>query len=218
MSVKVHSVNIRPRKRTPGRKAAYHHGNLRAALVAAALASLEQGSRELSLRELARNVGVTVNAAYRHFADKEAVLAAVAAEGFRRFGAAQQAARQDVADPKQAMLALGRAYVDFAQKHPALFRLMFGRFDRAREDEELAQTSRAAFEPLIAGITASVNLPADDPRALAVAVRAWGLVHGLSHLLLDRQLDRLTSTPIEVVAAAIAGLHGDSSASVTPKK
>lgn len=210
MRNKVDSVNIKQRasRRVVANKTAYHHGSLRAALVKAGLSALENSAQgELSLRALARSVGVTVNAAYRHFADKEAVLCAVAAEGFRRFNATQRRAMSKQSDPQQAMLALGQAYIRFALRNPALFRLMFGRFDGQRQDEELEQASQAAFRSLQDCVAQSLALPIDDPHTVNTVVRAWALVHGLSHLLLDGQLDRLPAKPQELVAAALSGMN-----------
>ncbi|MDE2595168.1 MAG: helix-turn-helix transcriptional regulator, partial [Burkholderiales bacterium] len=106
----------------------YHHGNLRAALIEAGLQALEQtDASELSLRAIAREVGVSANAAYRHFADKQGLLSAMAAEGFRRFSAAQQtaqkAAQRQASEgaPGTCSAATGHAYIAFAQAHPALF-------------------------------------------------------------------------------------------------
>src|SRR5580698_9203996 len=110
----VDDVNISPpRKRQTTPKSAYHHGNLRAALVQAGLTLLEKDEHgNLSLREIARQTGVSANAAYRHFADKEALFVALAAEGFRRLQATHLEAAQAASGPRQAMLAAGRAYIN----------------------------------------------------------------------------------------------------------
>src|SRR2546427_8857402 len=96
----------------------YHHGNLRTALLRAAGERLEkQGITALSLREAARRVGVSHNAPYRHFADREALLAALAAQGFEMLGQAMRG---------QTGRGMGEAYVRFALQYPQRFRLMFG--------------------------------------------------------------------------------------------
>lgn len=167
----------------------YHHGDLRNALIEAGLATLEQSdTAELSLRAVARAVGVSANAAYRHFADKDALLSALAAEGFRRFAARQAEAATAHSDPVAARTASGRAYIHFAQDHPALFRLMFGHFLYASASEELQQTAMSAFQALIASSAREAGTTPDDERALLTAVARWSLVHGLSHLILDGQL------------------------------
>lgn len=169
---------------------AYHHGDLRNALIDAGLAALEADEgAELSLRALARALGVSANAVYRHFADKDALLSALAAEGFRRFAAEQALAQtQAAADP----VATGLGYVRFAQRHPALFRLMFGRFTRACDSAELQQAALAAFTQLLddsrPGSTQASHAPIDEATMLRALAR-WSLVHGLSHLLLEGQLN-----------------------------
>lgn len=169
---------------------AYHHGDLRNALIDAGLAALEADEgAELSLRALARALGVSANAVYRHFADKDALLSALAAEGFRRFAAEQaEALAQSADDP----VATGLGYVHFAQRHPALFRLMFGRFTRACDNAELQQAALAAFEQLLQGSRpgdAPTSPGAVDEATMLRALARWSLVHGLSHLLLEGQLN-----------------------------
>ena len=190
MPSKVPAVNIPTRNRAATRP--YHHGNLREALVAAGLAALEaRPHEELRVRELARTVGVSANAAYRHFADRDALLAAIAAEGFRRFGAAAQEGVGRDAGPLDAMRAEGRTYVEFARENPALFRLMFGAMSRTTTDE-LAAAAEATFDVLRAGVAAMLGIEdLDDRRVMVGAVYAWSVVHGRSHLVLDGQLDEI---------------------------
>lgn len=170
---------------------AYHHGDLRNALIEAGLNALEaQDASELSLRALARDLGVSANAVYRHFADKDALLSALAAEGFRRFGREQREARARVAtDP----VATGLGYIRFAQRHPALFRLMFGRFTRACDSAELQEAALAAFGELLEDSRSTQAVPAAggapiDEATMLRAIARWSLVHGLSHLMLEGQL------------------------------
>ena len=171
----------------------YHHGNLREALVSAGLALLDEGgSAEPSLRELARQVGVSANAAYRHFENKEALLAAMAAEGFRRLAAVQAEAVMQRQNPKEGFLESGRAYVTFARQHPALFRLMFGRFSVASRNEEIEAAGQLAYMGLRYGVAAVMGVAPDSPAVQVAAMHAWSLVHGLSHLVLDGQCDAHT--------------------------
>lgn len=143
----------------------YHHGDLKAALLQVAGKELEKhGVASLSLRELARRAGVSHNAPYRHFPDRDALLSALAAEGFELLGDALQSR------PRREM---GEAYVEFALAHPQRFRLMFGGI-AGREGRD-----RRAYEGLLKSFA---DLGEDAPYAAAAA---WGLVHGLSHLLLD---------------------------------
>lgn len=146
----------------------YHHGDLRAALLRAAEAMLAaQGPQDLSLRAVARAAGVSHNAPYRHFASREALLAELAAEGFRRLAAVLEGAGAGMA-------ALGRAYLGFAGANPALYRLMFGQGPSRAAHPALAAAADAAFAPLAAR----------RPNH-AAALRAWALVHGIAQLRAD---------------------------------
>jgi len=158
------------------RKRAYHHGDLRAALVRSASELLEKhGVAGLSLRETAGRAGVSHGAPYRHFSDRGALLAAVAAEGFARLGEAlAEGARSGSRE-------MGEAYVRFALAHPQRFRLMFGGQLRFERHPELRAASSRAYEGLIASFRAH---PAIADPALAASA-AWSLVHGLANLLLD---------------------------------
>ena len=200
-------------KKAESKARGYHHGNLRAALVAAGLAALEGEERaEVSLRELARRVGVSPNAAYRHFADKDALLAAMAAEGFRRFGDAALASQAAPGDAIARLLAYGRSYVRFARQNPALFRLMFGTFTASERSEELTRAGAVTFEALRAAVAAVAGLPLDDERTTVGTHYAWSLVHGLSHLILDGQIegdpDTVTDAVLTLASAAGAGFRG----------
>lgn len=138
----------------------YHHGDLQAAILEAAGRIIEkEGLKGLSVREAARRAGVSHNAPYRHFPDREALLAALAAEGFRALGKALENRRgREMAE----------AYVRFALEYPQRFRLMFG----GARYPELEARFGAAFAEL--GAEAKLAAPA-----------AWSLVHGLALLLLD---------------------------------
>ena len=183
----------RRRPATVPAKAGYHHGNLRAALITAAVQLLDEvGPHGVSLREVARRAGVTHAAPYRHFADKETLLAAVAEEGFHLLED-EMRARMDQAgaDPTARLQASGVGYVMFAVQHPAHFRLMFGRelHDR-RARPALFEASEAAYQVLVealAGVQAAGGLPGQDPTILAVG--AWSKVHGLAMLLVEGQLE-----------------------------
>lgn len=173
----------------------YHHGHLREALLREGLRLLEEGGEAgFSLRELARRVGVSANAAYRHFASKEALLEALAAEGFRRFGTAQLAAATGAGHPLRGFLAAGRAYVDFARAQPALFRLMFGRFSAGRAEGEMSEAGETAYQGLRHAVAAALGKGVDDPVVEVAALHAWSLVHGLALLVLDGQLERRAGT------------------------
>lgn len=158
----------------------YHHGDLRAALIAEALRLVERGGAEaVALREVARAVGVSATAVYRHFPDKRALLEALAAEGVRRLGEAQAEAASGTGGLMAAFKATGRAYVRFALSNPGLFRLTFTYPGIAIPDP----TNDAAASLLH---DHAVELAkGDQRRARAIALHAWALVHGLAMLMLD---------------------------------
>ena len=172
------------------RSGAYHHGNLRQALVEAGRFLLARdGNADFSLREAARLAGVTVNATYRHFTDKDALVAAISASGFRELGDRLRlgAARGDSVETR--MLQAAHEYVDFARDHPALFRLMFGRFGVSGHGAELDAATSHSNAVLREGVSALLGAGA-SPAAVDIAVlKAWALVHGVSHLVIDGQID-----------------------------
>ena len=169
---------------TSGRST-YHHGNLRPALIAAARALLDEGGASaVGLREAARRVGVSPTATYRHFRDKDALLAAVAAQGFREFAAALA----DAGRAGEPLSAMGAAYVDFALARPGMFRLMFSPLLAERAiDAELRAAAEEAFAQLRRGVESRA---AGGEGVEAAAIAAWSLVHGLSHLILDGVLPK----------------------------
>ena len=161
----------------------YHHGDLRRALVAGGLVLLEEdGASALGLREIARLVGVSAAAPYRHFADRKALLEAVAAEGFRDFTVAMGKDAAGVAESEQ-LAAMAFGYVRFARERPALFRLMFSSDLHPFRDPELQEHADAAYA------TIAVAAAREDKSAPAeVAVMCWSFVHGLAMLLLEEQI------------------------------
>lgn len=167
-------------------KPAYHHGDLRSALLDATLALLaERGPEGVSLREAARRVGVSNAAPAHHFADLRALLSEVAAIGFERLAAAMRAALAGAATPEARLDAIGRAYVEAALAAPALFRLMFqaGRTDRSLP--RLAEAGRDAYGVLEATIAA---LPGRGPDRQADIDFAWSSVHGFAELCIEGRL------------------------------
>lgn len=151
----------------------YHHGDLPAALLRAAGRTLEnRGIAALSLRDVARRAGVSHNAPYRHFPDREALLAALAAEGFARLVERLRGkAGRDI----------GEAYVRFALEQPQRFRLMFGGVLPLAKHPELSIAAKTAYQVLVDAFR-------DLPRPEVAAAAGWSLVHGLSHLLLEGHL------------------------------
>ena len=158
----------------------YRHGNLPVALLAAAREILdENGMHAVGLRETARRVGVSATAAYRHFTNKEDLLASVAAQGFHELAEAMQGATRG-ADP---LTRGGLTYIEFANQNRGLFRLMFGPVLAERTKYPTLQAATAGVEALLLrGVADLDQRPLNDNLA---AMAAWGLVHGLSHLIVD---------------------------------
>jgi AcrR family transcriptional regulator len=170
----------------------YHHGDLRRALVDAALELVkEQGPSGITLREAARRAGVTHAAPYRHFADKEALLAAVAEEGFMRLKETVEAAITNV-EPKNGVEAIGISYVRFARENPSQFRVMFGsQVGDKRRYPSLVLADQSVFDLLsktIAGAQASGDLGAGDPARMGMVT--WSMLHGVAALVVDGQMER----------------------------
>ncbi|MGW8683497.1 TetR/AcrR family transcriptional regulator [Streptomyces sp. NPDC055817] len=178
----------------------YHHGDLRAACLRAARELLEaDGSSGLSLRAVARRAGVSPTAPYRHFADRDALVSAVAAEGYQELAGYLTKAHPAPSTPDE-LAAVAVAYVQFALEHPALFRVMFAEPCDPTSEERVAAT--AAISEYVRSIVRA-TFPDVDADALATTV--WALVHGLAFLHLDGKLD--ISTP-EVVATQVhAAVH-----------
>jgi AcrR family transcriptional regulator len=172
-----------------GQPRGYHHGDLRAALLDKAGGMLEaEGAEAISLRALARAVGVTATALYNHFNNKDDLLATLAAQGFRDLTASQSAILSGSPDDPDAVLALGLDYLRFAVARPELYRLMFGAGMRKRAQEpEVAAAKHASFDPLKAAL--AERLSGADPAACEIAaVVAWAFVHGYANLLIDGSL------------------------------
>lgn len=187
-----------PRARTvraPHRKPrnAYHHGNLRQALVDQAVRTIHRaGVEALTLRDVGAGLGVSRTALYRHFADKTALLAAVATEGFRALRASLQDSWDAAGRGQAGFEAQGLAYVRFALANPGHYRVMFGGFvAKADCDPTLTEEASGAFGVLLAALAElqRQGLARDgNPEALALFV--WSTVHGVAMLAIDGQLTR----------------------------
>jgi AcrR family transcriptional regulator len=178
----------RPRKKRAGQ---YHHGDLRQALIDQALRTVDKlGTEALTLRGVGEALGVSRTALYRHFADKQALLAAVAAEGFRTFRLALVEAWERHGRGAAGLEAMAGAYLHFAVNHPSHYRVMFGRFAESSErDTELACESQAAFQALVDALVAlqrAGEARKDDP--LLQARFVWSVTHGIAMLVIDGQL------------------------------
>src|SRR5918992_645321 len=176
----------------PARKARrpYHHGNLRRALLDETLATIrDDGVDGLTLREIGARLGVSHAALYRHFADKRALLTAVATEGFRTLRQQLVAAWEDGGGGPAASQSMGVAYVRFAVANPSHYRVMFSRFvDAEPQEPDLAAEAGGAFQALVNAVGALQRegvVRGDDPVLLARFV--WAVVHGVAMLAIDSQ-------------------------------
>jgi AcrR family transcriptional regulator len=159
----------------------YHHGDLRAALVAEGLKLLKGAPAEaLSLREIARNVGVSATAVYRHFPDKAALIDAMCEVGDEKLAEAFRKAMAKEKSEADAFSAMGRAYVTFALANPALFRLMM-----SAQGGKAQQNTSAGRSMLIRAIAELSGDKASKQQLKVTQLRAWSVVHGLAMLMLD---------------------------------
>jgi len=194
----------------------YHHGDLRRALLDAAMALVdERGIDGFTMREVARRAGVSHNAPYHHFEDKAAVIAALAEEGYDMLLAAELAVLDPTDTVEGRIRALGVAYVRFAAEHTARFRLMNRPELRTQDEVTPVQAAGMASEaPLLDTIVEGQRsgvFAAGDVGQLGLA--AWSLVHGLATIAVDgpmraqvspgRQLDELSTGVIEVILEGI---------------
>ncbi len=197
-------------------KRPYHHGDLRSALLRAAEAALQGGSGDdLSLRELSRGLGVSNTAPRRHFPSKQALLDALAVDGFERLAAALHRAVAEAEPNFDAQLTtLARAYVRWALKHSALIRIMFAAKHQPNPPAELLEASHAALSTgpsmILAGQASGAAVAGDPHRlALPIMAAAEGLIaiadHGKFHGI---PVERLVG---EVVQQIIVGLRPRSS-------
>ena len=160
----------------------YHHGDLRRVLLEEGCTLLaETGADGLSMRELARRAGVSAMAPYRHYPDRDSLLAAIAASGFLRLASRVEAIGVTAEPDRTSLLRAGIAYVMFALEQPALFRLMFGGDRPDAQYADLSVARSGAFNALMRHIQAE---PGSGQR-ITYAQGCWSLVHGLALLLLD---------------------------------
>lgn len=184
----------------------YHHGNLAHALVDVAFALVAgEGAAAVTVRAVAARAGVTATALYRHYADKEALLAAVAARGFGLLVERFEHARAGK-PPREALTALGLAYMDFAADNPHLHALMFGpRVPGCDANAELASLGEQSFRLLVEATAGCLGPDVPLHRTMSTAIALWSLVHGYATLRRDGQLSGLPAEmlpePAEVLAA-----------------
>jgi AcrR family transcriptional regulator len=224
LPISVNGVNMRIVKGAAPThpRASYHHGDLRNALLEASLALVaEKGVEAFSLREAAREVGVSPAAAYRHFADRSALLAELARLGSERLGQAMERAIARVGGKAgsaehaaAAFAAVGLAYVEFAVANPAHFRVMFGPWCTHLYPPPGPGEPRDPYSILVDCLDALVAAGVVGAQARAGAeIAAWAYVHGLASLIVDGALRLSKAERAETMRLGgrtlLAGLGGD---------
>jgi AcrR family transcriptional regulator len=188
----------------------YHHGNLREALVGAARTLIaERGPAGFSIAEIARAAGVSPAAPYRHFRDRNALLAEVARRGFDLFTAdLARAWNNGRPDPLRALEACGKAYLAFARREPAYYAAMFETGFALETDRALAEAGGRAFAILCQAAEAlCARMPrADRPPARMVALHIWAMSHGIASLFVrpvEGAPRRLPMSPEDLLEAGV---------------
>ncbi len=174
-----------------GSRDSYHHGNLREALIASALALIaERGPAGFTFAEVARAAGVSAAAPYRHFRDRNALVAEIARQGYERFAAVLETAYNSARpDPVTAIENCGRAYLTFARQEPAAFAAMFEPGFPLEEDAALLRASDNAFAVLRRAAEAACAAwrgSGARPPSLMVALHIWAMSHGIAALFVGR--------------------------------
>jgi AcrR family transcriptional regulator len=192
-----------------GKRRSYHHGNLREALVVAAIRLIqEKGPGGFTIAEAARVAGVSPAAPYRHFRDRDALLAEIAKRGFDEFSSRLNSAWRDgQPNPIAALHRLGGAYLSLAREQPATYAAMFEAGLCVGDYPELAAASEVAFAVLrVACEMVAATLPIEQrPPALMMALHIWSVSHGIASLFArgDKARRPIPMTPAELLEAAI---------------
>ena len=169
----------------------YHHGDLKNALIKAGVKILaKEGVNGLSLRKVAKQVGVSHAAPYSHFADKQALIAAISTEGFKQLLKQIASVREAHQDPSALLLETARAYIQFAVNEPDRFKLMFSSvIEKEKEYPEFVAASQENFQQLVSVVEAcqQADLLKPGPSDL-MAISVWSSVHGMIMLILEGQV------------------------------
>lgn len=204
-------IDTQKTAKTAPKKAGYHHGGLKEALITAARQLImEKGPEDFSMAEACRMADVSPAAPYRHFADRDALVGAVAAEGFLALTERGKAKRDSYPSGSvDSIVAMGQAYVQFAADEPAVFRLMFAshKGEEAFHDS-LSEKGDACFNMLLIAVdafrdkTGLTGIPTMD-----IALPLWTIVHGTACLLIDRDFDNVApgTNPDVLVKTATEG-------------
>lgn len=194
-------------KSLTGQKKKYHHGDLREQLLEAVRALIEErGLDGFSIAEACRRAGVSTAAPYKHFRDRHEILRGVVLHAMERLRGAMRAAA-DAHEPRSAdrIVAVGRAYVDFARAEPAVFGAIFGRAEAHEDAPDLRKLGDETFG-VVAGVVADrMRLAPDDPQVTARAYALWCFVHGHSFLVLDAKTPPAGAQPEEAALLAMVG-------------
>jgi AcrR family transcriptional regulator len=197
------SVNINTDKRR------YHHGDLRAALIDAGLALLQQRAvDDVSLREVARAVGVSATAVYRHFPDKQALIHAMCGQGATQLADEQMQAGTAAGGGTAGFEAMGQAYVRFALANPALFRLMMSNQPGGDLINDAPGHVNAAMRQLLESVAALMPPGAREVDRRHAAIHAWSLVHGMAMLMLDGMIPADDVVIASITRGAISSIGG----------
>jgi AcrR family transcriptional regulator len=193
-----------------GRRAGYHHGRLKEALIEAARRlAAERGLAGVSLAAIAKRVGVTAAAPYRHFADRDALMSELARRGFAQFADELIAAWDGgTPDPVAAARRMGEAYLGFARREPGLYASMFGQATALDAPASGAAADRAldALRRAASAMLTRAGAPQADARALAMQI--WSLTHGVAMLTISGHLapGRAGCDPADVLGPGVKAL------------
>ncbi|MCC5979148.1 MAG: TetR/AcrR family transcriptional regulator [Salinarimonas sp.] len=179
-------------------KSAYHHGDLRAQLIAAVRELVEShGPDGFSVAEAARRAGVSSAAPYKHFKDRHEILRGVVSEAMDRLrGAMEAAAALHPPGSIEAVAAIGQAYVDFARAEPGVFRLVFGLTEGHENAPDLLAKGECCFGVVVQAVAASLGSQPGDPNVQRCAYMLWSFVHGHSFLNIDMKT-KVTTAEID---------------------
>ncbi len=174
-------------------KAKYHHGDLRGALILAARQLVEQkGAENFSLADACRLAGVSTAAPYRHFRDRDEILAEVTASGFELLSDSSMAAvAEKGVGTLDGIVAMGHAYVKFAVENQAVFRLMFGQNPAIKGTEPVTGEGQACFGKVIEQVAIYCEKNRVPGDAAIIAVKLWTFVHGAASLLIDEDYEKV---------------------------
>lgn len=183
-------------------KRSYHHGDLKAAMIAAALELVRsKGARGFTLNETSRKAGVSVSAPYNHFRDKEALLIEIVLLGNRTLRADLEAAAERCETDRDKLLAVYSAYIAFSQQHSDLFAVMF---QSGIDKEPYPEAKESAEQAFRVGLHIALRLESSAEKATELALAIWTMAHGFSMLLAEHAIDRVAGFAGEEIERVLA--------------